>query len=207
MATAKQIAANRLNARKSTGPRTAAGKARSSRNAVKHGMCARMTAGPDERGAAYERWLRAFREELRPITPWQQTLFPRIANLAWRSQRVRDVENRFLRIERRKFQLGGGEDLSAAEILARKFSDESMGRAVLLLNRYERSLDNAMLKLLREFHRTDPASPASSSPERTLSNPRKATEMCDADAEIEKTFDRCIMLISKPTQMRHEAKS
>ena len=36
MATAAQIAANRLNARKSTGPRTAAGKAVSSRNAEKH---------------------------------------------------------------------------------------------------------------------------------------------------------------------------
>lgn len=38
MASAKQIAANRANARRSTGPRTAAGKARSSRNAFKHGF-------------------------------------------------------------------------------------------------------------------------------------------------------------------------
>lgn len=38
MATAKQIAANRANAQRSTGPRTAAGKARSSQNAFKHGL-------------------------------------------------------------------------------------------------------------------------------------------------------------------------
>ena len=38
MATAAQIAANRRNALKSTGPRTEAGKARSSRNAVTYGM-------------------------------------------------------------------------------------------------------------------------------------------------------------------------
>jgi hypothetical protein len=38
MATAKQIAANRANAQRSTGPRTAAGKARSSQNAFKHGF-------------------------------------------------------------------------------------------------------------------------------------------------------------------------
>jgi len=40
MATDKQIAANRNNARKSTGPRTAAGKSQSAQNARKHGFAA-----------------------------------------------------------------------------------------------------------------------------------------------------------------------
>ena len=38
MATEKQIAANRANAKRSTGPKTAAGKLRSSRNAYRHGL-------------------------------------------------------------------------------------------------------------------------------------------------------------------------
>jgi hypothetical protein len=38
MATEKQIAANRANARKSTGPGTLAGKLKSSRNAYRHGL-------------------------------------------------------------------------------------------------------------------------------------------------------------------------
>ena len=38
MATEKQIMANRLNAKRSTGPRTAAGKSISSRNAFRHGL-------------------------------------------------------------------------------------------------------------------------------------------------------------------------
>jgi hypothetical protein len=38
MATAKQIAANRANAKRSTGPKTAAGKLKSSRNAFRHGL-------------------------------------------------------------------------------------------------------------------------------------------------------------------------
>jgi hypothetical protein len=38
LATEKQIAANRANAKHSTGPRTAAGKLKSSRNAFRHGL-------------------------------------------------------------------------------------------------------------------------------------------------------------------------
>jgi len=38
MATERQIAANRANAKKSTGPKTAAGKRRSSGNAFRHGL-------------------------------------------------------------------------------------------------------------------------------------------------------------------------
>jgi hypothetical protein len=38
LATEKQIAANRANAKRSTGPRTAAGKLKSSRNAYRHGL-------------------------------------------------------------------------------------------------------------------------------------------------------------------------
>ena len=38
MASEKQIAANRANAKKSTGPKSVAGKERSSRNSIKHGL-------------------------------------------------------------------------------------------------------------------------------------------------------------------------
>jgi hypothetical protein len=38
MASERQIAANRRNAKKSSGPRSAAGKARSGRNALRHGL-------------------------------------------------------------------------------------------------------------------------------------------------------------------------
>ena len=46
MATERQIAANRRNARRSTGPRTPAGKARSSRNARRHGLETPIAADP-----------------------------------------------------------------------------------------------------------------------------------------------------------------
>ena len=46
MASDKQIAANRANAKKSTGPRTAAGRAKSSRNAYRHGLSVPLPPDP-----------------------------------------------------------------------------------------------------------------------------------------------------------------
>jgi hypothetical protein len=45
MATQKQIAANRANAQKSTGPKTATGRLKSSRNAFRHGLSLPMRPG------------------------------------------------------------------------------------------------------------------------------------------------------------------
>jgi hypothetical protein len=46
MASEKQISANRANAKKSTGPRTMAGRAKSSRNAYRHGLSVPMHPDP-----------------------------------------------------------------------------------------------------------------------------------------------------------------
>jgi hypothetical protein len=46
MATEKQIAANRANAQRSTGPKTLAGKLKSSRNAYRHGLSSQLQLDP-----------------------------------------------------------------------------------------------------------------------------------------------------------------
>jgi hypothetical protein len=46
MASEKQIAANRANAQKSRGPRSAGGKARASRNSTRHGLAANFRKDP-----------------------------------------------------------------------------------------------------------------------------------------------------------------
>jgi hypothetical protein len=59
MATEKQIAANRRNARRSTGPRTPAGKARAALNALTHGLTTQAADLPPdrERDQRLARWL------------------------------------------------------------------------------------------------------------------------------------------------------
>ena len=54
MTSARRLQANHNNAKKSTGPRTEAGKRRSAMNAIKHGMTARIAMLPGEDPAEFE---------------------------------------------------------------------------------------------------------------------------------------------------------
>ncbi len=90
MATAAQIAANRRNALKSTGPRTAAGKAVSSRNALRHGLRARATVVLDEDPRDFEAFGAELRAALAPRDGREELLAETVVHAAWRmSARVR----------------------------------------------------------------------------------------------------------------------
>src|SRR6185503_13143580 len=92
MATAAQQLANRLNARRSAGPRTPEGKDRSSRNAVTHGLTARHALLPSEDAEEFERHLRAFTRRHRPEGPDELFLVQQMAEATWRLRRVRKLE-------------------------------------------------------------------------------------------------------------------
>jgi hypothetical protein len=63
---AKQIAANRRNAKLSTGPRTANGKDKSRQNAMKHGLCAMILDVPGEDPTIFDTRLKDWNNELNP---------------------------------------------------------------------------------------------------------------------------------------------
>jgi hypothetical protein len=88
MATDAQVAANRLNAQKSTGPRTAAGKAVVAQNAVKHGLLAREGLLRGEDREEYEMHREALLEELNPAGVLETMLAARIVHLTWRLHRA-----------------------------------------------------------------------------------------------------------------------
>src|SRR5438132_1388356 len=66
--------ANRRNARKSTGPRSAAGKARSRFNALKHGMTARSTLLPDEDASELAARQQKLLDDLQPRSHFEAIL-------------------------------------------------------------------------------------------------------------------------------------
>ena len=95
-ASANRSAANRTNAQHSTGPRTPAGKQRSSLNALRHGLTARTAVLPTEDPAAFALHLQQFLDEYQPATPTETQLVHELANTAWRLNRIPYLETELL---------------------------------------------------------------------------------------------------------------
>ncbi len=88
MTTEAQVAANRLNAQKSTGPRTAEGTAAVAQNAVTHGLRAQAVVLPGENGDEYARYRGRMTEQLQPADVQEIELAERIVGLSWRLRRA-----------------------------------------------------------------------------------------------------------------------
>lgn len=91
MASERQIAANRLNARNSTGPRTEAGKKRASRNALRHGLASQALHVMDaERGEQLARQI-AGDSKKRIVLELARSAAAAELNLAWALQIQADL--------------------------------------------------------------------------------------------------------------------
>jgi hypothetical protein len=92
IATEAQMNANRLNAQKSTGPRTPEGKAATSRNSLTHGLTANQFLILDEHSDEFIVLLNDLRESFRPVGPAEERLVLRIAANQWRLDRIIRME-------------------------------------------------------------------------------------------------------------------
>jgi hypothetical protein len=88
MATERQMAANRLNAQRCTGPKTPEGKAAVSRNAVTHGLTSYSGLLPGETLEDFSDLRARVFAELAPDSAIEIELTDRIASLLWRLRRV-----------------------------------------------------------------------------------------------------------------------
>ena len=86
--TTAKVEANRLNAKKSTGPRTIEGKNRSRYNALKHGMSARTPVLPGEDPVEFQERLAGFLHDLRPQNTIERFLVERAALVTWQLERA-----------------------------------------------------------------------------------------------------------------------
>jgi hypothetical protein len=91
-ASEKQLRANRLNAQRSTGPRTAEGKASIRYNAMTHGLLAQAAVIPGEDETLFQRMAEEIAEQLNPVGAIETLLVDRIAACAWRLRRAVKVE-------------------------------------------------------------------------------------------------------------------
>ena len=157
MASEARMAANRLNAQKSTGPRTAAGKAVVAQNAVKHGLLAREAVLRGEDREEYEMHREALLEELKPTGTLEVMLAARIVNLTWRLYRAAQNQDETFGALYDRYTAGTPEPAGAAErgaILGRMILEDYSGGAVLeRLLRCERRIESSLFRNLNELRR------------------------------------------------------
>ncbi len=91
MATEKQIAANRLNSRKCTGPKTNQGKFKSSLNALRQGLYSHNYIIKTEDAAVFENFSKSFIDEFKPATPAELENLKVLIIAAWRRNRVTEL--------------------------------------------------------------------------------------------------------------------
>src|SRR5712692_9798459 len=87
---------NRANAQHSTGPKTEAGKQRSSLNALRHGLTGHTIVLPTEDLAAYQTFTKRFFDDLKPIGILEEQLVQSLADTSWRLNRIPALENNLL---------------------------------------------------------------------------------------------------------------
>ncbi len=152
MTTEARVAANRANAQKSTGPRTAEGKAAVTQNAVKHGLRAQAVVLPGEDGDEYARYRGQMGEQLQPADVQEIELAERIVGLSWRLRRAGRYHDAVFEAlyDRQAVEMAAG----APEAGERDTSDRVLGRMLLadfsgdrVLERvqlYERRIENSL---------------------------------------------------------------
>jgi hypothetical protein len=93
MSTQAQVEANRKNALKSTGPRTAEGKEASSQNATKHGLRTNRNVIKTESQDEFEIYRENMIADLSPDGAMEEMLAERIVSLSWRLKRAEHFQN------------------------------------------------------------------------------------------------------------------
>ena len=126
---------NRLNAAKSTGPRTQAGKAAAALNSLRHGLLARELLVKGENEEDFTVFAGGVRTRLSPIGELEIFVVNRIISAAWRLRRAVAVEAALFRTKRG----------SITAIPA------DLGK-MQLLSRYEVTLERSLYRALEQLH-------------------------------------------------------
>lgn len=136
MSSEAQIAANRRNAAKSTGPKTSEGKAATAQNAVTHGLTAKNFITFEEHKNEFAAFAAAMQADLAPGDSYEAALAERIILCAWRLRRAGRMEAALVNSHAATKPWVHGTGLSL--VLHRSAA------GLATLSRYEMALDRAM---------------------------------------------------------------
>jgi len=99
MTSLRQIVANRVNARKSTGPATVEGKQHSRRNTIRHGLTAETVISTLEDAEDYEALEATINADYDAQSAVERELVLRLASLLWRLRRATTMESGLFEIQ------------------------------------------------------------------------------------------------------------
>jgi hypothetical protein len=159
MSTQKQIEANRLNAQKSTGPRTPAGKSVSRMNALKTGIDAESQVIRGESAAALAALTAEYYDRYQPATPEHRALVDTLISSDWLLRRLRLAESQ---LWEHAFERMDRWDSETEAPLGEAFSSNS--QAFSRLQRRIDSADRNYHRALKELRRLQP--PAAPHPDK-----------------------------------------
>ena len=152
---------NALNAQHSTGPRTDAGKKRSSLDALRHGLTSQVVVLPTEDLAAYTVFTAGFHDDLQPKNLIEKQLVQSLADTQWRLNRCAALESNLYSLafaEAEANQLAdldgnaieeAATELSTALGMARAFRANT--DAIRVLSIHEQRLQRAFHKTLQQL--------------------------------------------------------
>jgi hypothetical protein len=176
----RRLAANRANALKSTGPRTAQGRARSSLNALRHGVTGQVSIMTAEDRAAHDKFCQELIDSLQLEGPLELQFASSIAEDFWRLQRIRALENDILALG--SFSDAADIDVDHPEIhtsltRAQTFLDHSKDfeRLTLYEQRINRSMERNR-KQLDELHEQRRSGQREQAPPQVIETARKTAE-------------------------------
>jgi hypothetical protein len=132
----------RANGAKSHGPVTPEGKAKSSQNAVRHGLTANFNVLPGESQDDFQILLDAYIDRFNPSDPVETELVQTMAITRWRLRRIGNLESGLLEDE---LSRAPGSTAVAFRNLA------NQGNALSLLIRYEASLNRLHDRALKQL--------------------------------------------------------
>ncbi|MBN2130345.1 MAG: hypothetical protein JW741_12655 [Sedimentisphaerales bacterium] len=162
MATTAQIQANRSNAQKSTGPRTAQGKAIVAQNALKHGLRTEKAVIAGEDVGEFEFYRDELLGELAPAGAVESVLAERVVSLSWRLRRAERAQNEAFdtllarvaadpfRTNARAAEADGLQETPLGRAVIRDFAN---GRVLERLSMYERRIEYSLYKSMNELQK------------------------------------------------------
>ena len=152
MATDKQVEANRLNAQKSTGPKTPEGRAAVRLNGVKHGLTAETIVLKGESESDFKDLLDSLEAEHDPASPTEEALVVQLAMATWRLRRLYHQEAGFYTCQLQSL-VGMQKDLNLDDAGRMGHAAAWSESTLNMFNRQEGRLERTFYRALHELQR------------------------------------------------------